>query len=90
MSVGSGVARENAVVAFLDLVESPGIVIPMIFFWSMARCMKQRRRKTYEVTGMSPQSSTVAQLSKGLVSRGTLYPPLNAHLVRGFIRKCRA
>ena len=28
--------------------------------------------KTYEVTGMSPQSNTVAQLSKGFASRGTL------------------
>lgn len=47
--------------------------------------------KTYEVTGISPQSSTVAQLSKGLVSRGTLYPPLKPHLVRGcVIRYCTA
>lgn len=28
------------------------------------------------MTGISPQSITVAQLSKGLVARGTLYPPL--------------
>ena len=28
--------------------------------------------ETYDVTGMSPQSSTVAQLLKGLASRGTL------------------
>lgn len=32
--------------------------------------------RTYEVTGISPQSITVAQLSNGFVSRGTLYPPL--------------
>lgn len=40
------------------------------------------RRRTYEVTGMSPQSRTVAQLLNGFVSRGTLYPPLKAVLVR--------
>lgn len=28
--------------------------------------------ETYEVTGISPQSSTVAQLLNGLASRGTL------------------
>lgn len=27
---------------------------------------------TYDVTGMSPQSRTVAQLLKGFVARGTL------------------
>lgn len=31
---------------------------------------------------MSPQSRTVAQLLNGFVSRGTLYPPLKAVLVR--------
>ena len=34
----------------------------------------------YEVTGMSPQSMTVAQLLNGLASSGTLYPPLNRTL----------
>ena len=32
---------------------------------------------THEVTGISPQSKTVAQLSKGFAASGTLYPPLN-------------
>jgi hypothetical protein len=34
----------------------------------------------YEVTGISPQSKTVAQLLKGFVSNGTLYPPLKPTL----------
>lgn len=38
--------------------------------------------RTYEVTGISPQSRTVAQLLNGFVARGTLYPPLKAVLVR--------
>lgn len=37
---------------------------------------------THEVTGISPQSSTEAQLLNGFVSRGTLYPPLKPTLVR--------
>ena len=31
-----------------------------------------RQDKTYDVTGISPQSMTVAQLLNGLVSNGTL------------------
>lgn len=38
----------------------------------------------YEVTGISPQSSTVAQELNGLVSSGTLYPPLNRTLREPF------
>ena len=34
----------------------------------------------YEVTGISPQSRTVAQLLNGFVSNGTLYPPLKPTL----------
>ena len=34
----------------------------------------------YEVTGISPQSKTVAQLLNGFVSKGTLYPPLKPTL----------
>ena len=36
--------------------------------------------RTYDVTGMSPQSRTVAQLLNGFVSNGTLYPPLKPTL----------
>lgn len=32
------------------------------------------------MTGMSPQSKTVAQLLNGFVSNGTLYPPLKPTL----------
>lgn len=35
---------------------------------------------TYEVTGMSPQSMTLAQELKGFALSGTLYPPLNPTL----------
>lgn len=35
---------------------------------------------TYDVTGISPQSRTLAQLLKGLVAKGTLYPPLKRTL----------
>ncbi len=34
-------------------------------------------RLSYDVTGMSPQSRTVAHELNGLVSNGTLYPPLS-------------
>lgn len=34
------------------------------------------KREAYDVTGISPQSMTLAQLLKGFVSSGTLYPPL--------------
>lgn len=35
---------------------------------------------TYEVTGMSPQSMTLAHELKGFALSGTLYPPLNPTL----------
>lgn len=47
---------------------------------------KRDMAQTYEVTGMSPQSNTVAQLLKGFVSRGTLYPPLKPNLVRETVK----
>jgi hypothetical protein len=37
-------------------------------------------RRAYDVTGISPQSRTVAQLLNGFVSSGTLYPPLKPTL----------
>lgn len=63
---------------FFDLVESPGVVVPMRLTISVVGCLKWK--KTYEVTGISPQSRTVAQLLKGFVSSGTLYPPLKPTL----------
>jgi hypothetical protein len=44
------------------------------YLWAVlvAYHVSRGRWGSYEVTGMSPQSSTVAQLLKGLVSRGTL------------------
>lgn len=33
--------------------------------------------ESYEVTGISPQSMTLAQELKGFALSGTLYPPLN-------------
>ena len=42
--------------------------------------MRPLRWELYDVTGISPQSRTVAQLLKGFASSGTLYPPLNRTL----------
>lgn len=67
-------AIENTVVALFDLLNRVGIVIARNFH---QRCVNYDDAvRTYEVTGISPQSRTVAQLSKGFASRGTLYPPL--------------
>ena len=55
--------------AFFDLLDCIGVVIsekpsePLLMRMSY---------ETYDVTGISPQSRTVAQLLKGLASRGTL------------------
>jgi hypothetical protein len=42
--------------------------------------MEEQRNYAYDVTGISPQSKTVAQLLKGFVANGTLYPPLKPTL----------
>lgn len=42
---------------------------------------------SYDVTGISPQSRTVAQLLKGFVSKGTLYPPLKPILCEPTIHR---
>lgn len=63
-------AGEEAVVTVFDLLNCVGVVVaggrvsagPVIV----------RLSETYDVTGISPQSITVAQLLKGLASRGTL------------------
>jgi hypothetical protein len=62
--------------AFFDLVKSPSIVVPFTLS-TFPEPVFKGDHETYEVTGMSPQSSTVAQLLNGFVFRGTLYPPLN-------------
>lgn len=77
--VGGRLAHQDAVVAFFDLLDSIRIVIPDR---ELARCTYHRlgRPSPYEVTGISPQSRTVAQLLNGFASSGTLYPPLNRTL----------
>ena len=40
----------------------------------------KHRATTYEVTGISPQSNTLAQLLNGFAPSGTLYPPLKRTL----------
>lgn len=59
--------------AFFDLLDCVGIVIAGYmsgFFCSSSLLVWEG--ETYDVTGMSPQSITVAQLLKGLASMGTL------------------
>jgi hypothetical protein len=70
--VGRRRSREDAEVALLDLVESPGVVVPRRGGSEESREGRRTTDCTYEVTGMSPQSRTLAQLLKGFVSRGTL------------------
>lgn len=55
--------------AFFDLVESPSVVVPAR---SGSVASLQVQAEAYEVTGISPQSRTVAHELKGLVSNGTL------------------
>ena len=57
--------------AFLDLVEGVGVVVAVLFLASFLDHYALNSR-TYEVTGMSPQSSTVAQELNGFASSGTL------------------
>jgi len=72
---GSG---QDCIVAFFDLVKRPGVVVSVRPTISFVGC--ERWKQTHEVTGISPQSRTVAQLLKGFVSSGTLYPPLKPTL----------
>ena len=74
--VCSGLAHEHAVVAFFDLVKCPGVIVTS----RVSSRLVELRHHTYDVTGMSPQSMTVAQSLNGLASNGTLYPPLNRTL----------
>jgi len=66
---------QDRVVSLFDLVKSPGVVIS-----AAVSTVVEVRVESYEVTGISPQSSTVAQLLNGFVSNGTLYPPLKPNL----------
>jgi hypothetical protein len=53
---------------FFNLLEGPGVIVSEIVSIGTKVC----GTGAYEVTGMSPQSRTVAQLLKGFVSKGTL------------------
>lgn len=66
-------AGENAVMTLFDLANCIRVVVSRMDKTSLSPAQAPQ---TYEVTGISPQSKTVAQLLKGLASRGTLYPPL--------------
>lgn len=76
--VRGGLTHEDTIMAFLDLLESPGIVVStpaseissqsVLCWWA------------YDVTGISPQSIIDAQLLNGFAARGTLYPPLKRTL----------
>ncbi len=69
--------------SFLDLVDGVGVIVSATTVRTAAPTTTIDGR-AYEVTGMSPQSSTFAQLSNGFASRGTLYPPLNRTLREPF------
>ncbi len=71
--------REDAVVALFNLVQSICVIVSARLVRGTRSTREPRswpNGDSYEVTGISPQSSTVAQLLNGFVSNGTLYPPL--------------
>ena len=68
--VGGGLTHEDAVVALFDLMDGVGIVVAAPGVSDLL--VHARGMSTDLVTGMSPQSRTVAQLSNGFASRGTL------------------
>lgn len=67
-----GCAHEEAVVTFFDLLDCVGIVVAGDMSVLGSSSVVVWEVETYDVTGISPQSITVAQLLKGLASRGTL------------------
>lgn len=73
-----GCPHEDAVVAFFDLLEGPFVVVSASQSAVYLGC--RLKWSTYEVTGISPQSITFAQLLNGFASSGTLYPPLKRTL----------
>ena len=62
--------------ALFNLVQSPAVVVAIDSVSEWAKEIDRIGLCAYLVTGMSPQSRTVAQLLKGFVASGTLYPPL--------------
>lgn len=64
--------------AFFNLLKGIGIVVSVLsagFSYKAGRSKLTDAKyeiSTYDVTGISPQSMTVAQLLKGLASSGTL------------------
>ncbi len=68
--------------SFLDLVDGVGIIVSIAPISTATVTIYPSG--AYEVTGISPQSRTVAQLLNGFASRGTLYPPLNRTLREPF------
>ena len=60
--------------AFFDLLERPSIVVPVVVLGISTEALSgiEKLFSTYEVTGISPQSRTLAQLLNGFVSMGTL------------------
>lgn len=60
-----------------DLLDGVGVVVTALLSASFSRATVQL---PYEVTGISPQSNTLAQLLNGFASSGTLYPPLKRTL----------
>lgn len=66
-----GRSGEQRVMPFFDLFQGIGVIITVAGIEPLAFPM-ECKLKTHEVTGISPQSTTVAQELKGLASRGTL------------------
>ena len=73
IGIGGRTPGEDVEMTFFNLVQSPSVVIS-----SISRSAPQHHTgnrlwsKTHEVTGISPQSRTVAQLLNGFVFKGTL------------------
>jgi hypothetical protein len=59
-------------VALLDLLERIGVVVPANISAPNLKIPETICRFTYEVTGMSPQSITLAQELNGFAASGTL------------------
>lgn len=57
---------------FFNLLDRVGIVVTEDVSVLSVSAKTIDKVETYDVTGTSPQSSTVAQLLKGLASSGTL------------------
>lgn len=72
LSVSCGEAAKDAAVTCFDLLNRVCIVIAGDDLEIDLTLKFRSGERTYEVTGISPQSNTVAQLLNGFVSRGTL------------------